>query len=69
MPAPLTAPGWPLSLLEKLGLSDLAAKWPQRILPLGAPVGHLTAEAAAHTGLPEGLLVAQVSTRGREPSA
>jgi ribulose kinase len=43
-----------------MDLSDLAQKWPQRILPLGAPVGRLTAEAAAHTGLPEGLLVAQV---------
>jgi hypothetical protein len=35
--------GWPVSLLEKLGLSDLLAKWPQEVLPLAAPVGHLTA--------------------------
>ncbi|WIA20610.1 hypothetical protein OEZ85_004993 [Tetradesmus obliquus] len=51
--------GWPVSLLEKLGLSSLVDKWPRDILPLGAPVGHLTASAAAHLGLPEGLLVAQ----------
>ena len=36
-------PGWPVSMLEKLGLSDLLAKWPQKVLPLAAPVGHLKA--------------------------
>lgn len=51
--------GWPVSLLDKLGLHSLIHKWPKDILPLGAPVGHLTAAAAAHLGLPEGLLVAQ----------
>jgi ribulose kinase len=51
--------GWPTGLLAKLGLSDLESKWPQRLLPLGAPVGRLTREAAAHTGLREGTLVAQ----------
>lgn len=35
--------GWPVTLLEKLGLSDLLAKWPQEVLPLAAHVGHLTA--------------------------
>jgi hypothetical protein len=41
--APFPLPGWPVSLLEKLGLSSLVEKWPKEILPLGAPVGHLTA--------------------------
>ncbi len=27
--------GWPESLLEKLGLGALRAKWPQEVLPLG----------------------------------
>ena len=52
--------GWPLSMMEKLGISDLAGKLPRELLPLGAPVGGLTAEAAAHLGLPPGTLVAQV---------
>jgi hypothetical protein len=41
-PPPATS-GWPVSLLEKLGLSDLLAKWPQEVLNLADPVGHLTA--------------------------
>lgn len=38
--------GWPVSLLEKLDLTDLLQKWPQEVLPLAAPVGHLTARWA-----------------------
>jgi sugar (pentulose or hexulose) kinase len=37
------AGGWPRSLLAKLGVDDLLGKWPQEVLPLGAPVGRLTA--------------------------
>eukprot|EP00877_Chromochloris_zofingiensis_P008930 jgi/Chrzof1/4290/Cz14g07110.t1 len=51
--------GWPTSLLDKLDLSALLSKWPQQVLPLGAKVGGLTAAAAAHLGLKDGLLVAQ----------
>ena len=58
IPDPLS--GWPLSMLEKLGISDLAGKLPRDLLQLGAPVGGLTAEAANHLRLPTGLLVAQV---------
>uniref|UniRef100_A0A7S0RG04 Glycerol kinase n=1 Tax=Chlamydomonas leiostraca TaxID=1034604 RepID=A0A7S0RG04_9CHLO len=54
-----TQTGWPVSLLEKLNLSDLVPKWPQKVLALGEAVGGLTPEAAAHCGLPPGLLVAQ----------
>ena len=51
--------GWPTSLLSALNLDDLLQKWPREVLPLGAPVGRLTAAAAAHLGLAEGTLVAQ----------
>lgn len=40
---PCASPGWPVSLLEKLGLSSLLNKWPAEVLPLAAPVGGLTA--------------------------
>ncbi len=53
------AGGWPLGLLDKLGLSALAAKWPADVLPPGAPLGPLTAEAAAHLGLPRSTIVVQ----------
>ncbi|KAG2482942.1 hypothetical protein HYH03_018167 [Edaphochlamys debaryana] len=58
--------GPPLSLLSKLGIPDLASKWPlvdgegrPAVLAPGEAVGGLTEEAAAHVGLPPGLLVAQ----------
>ena len=51
--------GRPLDLLEALGMQDLADKWPQECLPMGQAVGGLTAEAAAHLGLPTGLRVTQ----------
>ncbi len=50
----------PASLLASLGMTDLLQKWPQTSLPPGARIGNgLTAAAAAHTGLPAGLPVAQ----------
>jgi ribulose kinase len=60
--------GWPATLLAALGLERLQAKWPGEVLPLGAVVGGLTAAAAAHLGLPEGLPVAQggAGARARE---
>jgi ribulokinase len=51
--------GFPLSLLEKVGLPSLAEKWPQEVLAPGAPVGKLTAEAAEHLGLPRSVTVVQ----------
>lgn len=51
--------GWPATLLAKLGMESLLEKWPKQVLPLGEVVGGLTAAAAAHLGLPEGLPVAQ----------
>lgn len=49
----------PLLPIHCSGLEALQQKWPQEVLPLGAVVGGLTAAAAAHLGLPEGLPVAQ----------
>ena len=51
--------GIPESLLEKLGLGDLAQKWPSEVLDLGQVVGGLTARAAKHLGLPQNLPVVQ----------
>ena len=51
--------GRPLTLLAKVGLADLAEKWPQECVGMGEMVGGLTAEAPAHLGLPVGLPVAQ----------
>jgi len=51
--------GVPRSLLKALDLSELEVKWPQRMLAPGTPIGPLTKSAAAHLGLPEGLLVVQ----------
>jgi ribulokinase len=51
--------GVPRSLLGRLGIADLADKWPQRFLAPGTPIGPLTAEAAAHLGLRAGTLVVQ----------
>lgn len=51
--------GVPRSLLKTLGLADLEAKWPQKMLAPGQPIGPLTTEAATHLGLKPGTLVVQ----------
>lgn len=51
--------GWPRGILEKLGLADLEGKWPDRVVPPGAVVGTLTAEAAEALGLPASVKVVQ----------
>ena len=51
--------GRPWHVLQKLGMPELAEKWPSECLPMGAPVGGLSADAAAHLGLNEGTTVAQ----------
>jgi FGGY-family pentulose kinase len=51
--------GYARSLVESLGIPELAGKWPADVLPLGEVVGGLTPEAAEHFGLPVGLPVAQ----------
>ncbi len=54
-----TRGGWPESLLSKLGLDALLGKWPTEVLAPGAAIGRLTAEAAAHLGLPASVTVVQ----------
>ena len=51
--------GWAEGLCTKSGIPELPGKWPQEVLALGATIGPLTAEAAAHLGLPAGTRVAQ----------
>lgn len=51
--------GLPVSLYEDVGLEDLPAKLPQRVLDMGTVAGRLTAAAAEELGLPAGLPVAQ----------
>jgi len=46
--------GRPLELLRKLGMAELAEKWPSECLAMGAQVGGLTESAAAHLGLRQG---------------
>ncbi|TAN14104.1 MAG: carbohydrate kinase, partial [Rhizobiaceae bacterium] len=43
--------GWPLSLIERLGLGALKDKWPSRLVRAGEVIGTLTKEAAAELGL------------------
>ncbi|MBC7738807.1 MAG: carbohydrate kinase, partial [Candidatus Saccharibacteria bacterium] len=51
--------GWPLSMLNRLDLSDLADRWPSEIVAPGQVIGPLTAEAALHLGLNAGTPVVQ----------
>jgi len=53
------AGGWPLSMLARLDLSDLAARWPSEIVAPGQVIGPLTPEAALHLGLNAGTPVVQ----------
>jgi ribulokinase len=47
------------ALYAKLGVPDLATKWPSSVLPVGAEVGRLLPEAADHLGLPTSTVVAE----------
>lgn len=51
--------GRPVSLLKAIGLEDILEKWPQECVGMGEYVGTLTADAARHLGLQEGLRVVQ----------
>ena len=52
------AGGWPLSLIDTLGLTGLADKLSDQVLDIGTELGRLTAEAADALGLRQGTLVA-----------
>jgi ribulokinase len=51
--------GWPESLFEAIGISDVIGKLSDRVLDLGEVVGTLSATAARELGLREGTPVAQ----------
>ncbi len=51
--------GWPVALLQAVGLEDLPAKWPERIVELGGGDARLCARAASELGLKPGIPVAQ----------
>lgn len=53
------AGGWPDSLLDRLNLGELRAKWPAEVLAPGAVIAPLTAQAADHLGLAKTVLVVQ----------
>jgi ribulokinase len=53
------AGGWPLPMLARLDLADLADRWPRDIVAPGQVIGPLTAEAARHLGLIAGTPVVQ----------
>jgi FGGY-family pentulose kinase len=51
--------GFPVSLLQAVGLEDLLEKYPQNVLDLGVPVGELRKDAAEALGLKAGTPVAE----------
>jgi FGGY-family pentulose kinase len=53
------ARGWSAGLLHRVGLDDLPAKWPERIVPLGKGEARLSSTAADELGLRPGTPVAQ----------
>jgi FGGY-family pentulose kinase len=51
--------GWPIKLLDAVGLSDILGKWPDHIVPLGRGDARLSRPAADDLGLRAGIPVAQ----------
>jgi ribulokinase len=51
--------GWPVSMLARIGLDDILARWPKDIVAPGKVIGPLTLDAAAHLGLMPGTPVVQ----------
>jgi ribulose kinase len=51
--------GWARGVLEKLGIADLEAKWPARVVAPGEVVGTLTLSAANALGLKQSVKVVQ----------
>ena len=51
--------GWPVSLLESLGLGALKDKWPSRVVAPGEVVGTLSKAAASELGLDPSVKVVQ----------
>lgn len=53
------AGGWARSLVDALGIGDIVAKWPPRVVPPGEVIGTLTGPAAEALGLPRSVKVVQ----------
>ena len=51
--------GWPLDFYEQIGLGDLPARFPQRVLDMGQVAGTLLPDVAEELGLPPGIPVAE----------
>ena len=51
--------GWPVTMLDRLGLSALRDRWPSRVVAPGQVIGPLTSDAAVHLGLLAGTPVVQ----------
>lgn len=51
--------GYPVSLVERLGIGDLLDKWPAEVAAPGEVVGPLTSQAAEHLGLHTRVLLVQ----------
>jgi len=49
--------GWPDAFFDRIGLAGITDRFPDEILPLGAPIGPLAPAAAADLGLSPGTLV------------
>lgn len=50
--------GWPVELMQAVGLDDAVEKLPRTIVPMGERGGDLSAQAAQMLGLPAGIAVA-----------
>lgn len=53
------AGGWSDEFMREIGLGDFRDKIPVEVIPVGKPVGNISAETAAMLGLPENLPVFQ----------
>lgn len=51
--------GRPVSLLHKIGMSDLLDKWPSECVAMGDVVGFVSEAASNHLGIPAGIPVTQ----------
>lgn len=51
--------GRPVTLLERIGLTDLLDKWPLECIAMGDIVGTVSESAARHLGIPVGIPVTQ----------
>lgn len=51
--------GWSRDLIEKVSAEELVSKWPERVLQVGTPVGHIREDVAREVGLSPDTLIVQ----------